>query len=121
MSQPHTRTNPCRRARRAVAGALSRCAVWALLLGTLAGCQVPPAQPETGATGHGNWPRGAVLTKQLVADTAVQTTASPLATGIEATTDVASVVVRAGQELVCNRLVLPLGGPPSELEPDRPS
>jgi cardiolipin synthase len=121
MSQLNTRTNPCRGARRAVAGALYRCASWALLLGALAGCQVPPAQPETGATGHGNWPRGVVLTKQLVADTAVETATSPLATGAEAATDVAAVIARAGQEFVCNRLVLPLGGPPSELEPDRPS
>src|SRR6266542_41618 len=105
MSQPNTRTNPCRRARCAVAGALSRCAVWVLLLGALAGCQVPPAQPETGATGHGNWPRGVVLTKQIVADTAVQTAAMPLATSAQAACDAGAVLVRVSQELVCKRLV----------------
>src|SRR5262249_4374329 len=67
-----------------------------------------------------NWPRGAVLTKQLVADTALQTASSPLATGAEAATDVASVVARAGQELVGKRLVQPLAGTPCEVEPDRP-
>ncbi|MBI1916959.1 MAG: phosphatidylserine/phosphatidylglycerophosphate/cardiolipin synthase family protein [Planctomycetes bacterium] len=119
MSQPNTRTNPWGGARLASAGAPTRLALWLLLPSVLAGCQVPPAQPETGATGHGNCCRGIVLTQQLVADSAVQTATMPLATGAQAACDAGAVVLRAGQELVCKRLVLPLAGPPGPLDPDR--
>src|SRR5215510_2463469 len=109
MFPPNTCTNPCR-------GILSRAAAWAMLLGALAGCQVPPAQPETGATGHGNWCRGVVLTRQLVADTAVQTATSPLTSSAQAAGDAGAILVRAGQELVCKRLVLALAGQPGPLD-----
>src|SRR6266540_900741 len=125
MSQPNTRTNAlAANGRRKPAGAVPAglrrpFAAWACLLCALAGCQAPPAQPETGATGHGDRSRGKALTEQLVADTAVQTATAPLATSSQAVCDVAAVVVRAGQELVCKRLVLPLTGSPCPLGADR--
>src|SRR5262245_7545063 len=119
MSQPNTRPNSCGGARPPGVGVPVRRALWACLLGALAGCQVPPAQPETGATGHGDRTRGKVLAEQLAADTAVQTATDPLATSSQAVEDAAAVIVRTGQELVCKRLVLPLTGSPAPLAPDR--
>src|SRR2546423_5624620 len=120
MTQPSTRRYSCGGVRLESAGAPVRLALWLLLPAALIGCSAPPTQPEAGATGHGNRCRGTVLTEQIATDTVVQTATKPLATGAEATCDVAAVVVRAGQELICKRLLLPLMGPPSSLVADRP-
>src|SRR5947209_4329096 len=99
----------------------ARRALWACLLGALAGCHAPPARPETGATGHGDCCRGVVIGRQVAGDTAVRSATQPLRTGALAVCDVVGTACRAGQELVCNRLLLPLGGPPGPVAPDRPA
>src|SRR5262245_3494774 len=113
MPPPLPDTNSCGRA------GLARRGLWACLLGALAGCHAPPARPETGATGHGDCARGAVIARQVVGDTAVEAATRPLRTGGLLASDVAGAVCRAGQEWVCKRIILPLGGSPGPVAPDR--
>ena len=112
---PHPPHRPTRRGRRQTAWLVT----WVCLLGFASGCQMPPLQPEARSPGPGDCRRGSVLARQLVVDSAVQSAVQPLDTGTLMAYNTAATLQRFGRELVCKRLLVPLGGRPGPLAPDR--
>jgi phosphatidylserine/phosphatidylglycerophosphate/cardiolipin synthase-like enzyme len=93
---------------------------WLCILALLeAGCQMPPAHPYAGADGKNDSGRCAVLTRQVIADTAVRTVCDPIHTTTEVACTAATGLWFAGREFLAKRCLFPLLRQPAPLKEDR--
>src|SRR4051812_12946577 len=101
-------------------GTLLRGLLWCPCL-LLAGCQVPVARPEAGPTVPEDSSRGGVLVRQVLGDTALEMSTSPLQTTAQLAGGVVAEFARAGREVFAKRCFIPLHGPPPPLAEERPA
>ncbi len=83
-----------------------------LLVGLVAGCHAPPGfEPEDMGL-----PRRAVLTRQLLADSAIETASHPLRSGATAMVQTADDFAAVGRGVLCKRILLRLRPTPGPVE-----
>jgi cardiolipin synthase len=101
--------------RRAGAGARG----WLILLlaASLTGCQAPPACDGRDP----GLPRPAVLARQVIKDTALETAQHPARTSAAALYQTADTLGAVGRGVIVKRFLLPLRGLPDPPEPCRPT
>lgn len=88
-------------------------------LGLFQGCCAPAARVATGVPAASIPRRGATLTRQLVADSAVELATRPLRTTAALALQSADTLLTATEGAVGKRLLLPLRKPPHSLSDDR--
>lgn len=94
--------------------------LWLCLLGVLPGCRTPPAYVFCNQPGERCASPGAVLTRQIVSDTAVELTYRPLHSSESLLAESGHYLGAAFDEFFGKRLAMRLLGPPCPLSPDRP-
>lgn len=83
------------------------CLLWIILLTS---CQAPPAHFAGEDSDHVELPRPVILTRQIVADTAVEFAEHPLRNAAAVVTQTADNVTTVSQGLVGKHILIPLCG-----------